>query len=455
MKQRDVPRRSIDEFMIRRVNSAPNIQAQDRFSRQMSELTGSAPTEYAADVATLPMERLLQDGEMFAAAFLNQCGRMRHVSRRSRNSMRLGRGHERAKNVHCKYDSDTKEFTVHAVMDIQAGLPEVLHLLAGDTDPASMRHGFNVFLWRVFGSSLESATNIRSFSGHGNPDSLDPTGLLTMRKIPRARDSAVAIKQTSFVHSSFLRKCRAEWLLLDYVERRTDSSVVRVFKTVDNLVSYPLDHKGKPKERHTRLLFGFYVEELSFHRGGVCRVTFFGSHAGTKAHHPSHRLLQKLGESFHMMDLAVLRRRLGQHVHPVMPSAATAPFFTDHCVHCSRSSPGIVCRLCGQHVCSNCSSIEQVEATLRNIFELRVCGPCLTRIKARNQSTMPSTPAHVPTPKTAKAPPPLPERTVKTKSKEDLLRQFAAVNDSQRGMFRISEATMEGSCRDLDKLIIE
>ncbi|RQM26168.1 hypothetical protein B5M09_002687 [Aphanomyces astaci] len=420
---------------------------------------------FTDDVATMPTAKLLQHGEQFAKYFLSQCGRARHVSRRLRYSTSNGRGEEKAKDVYCKYDAAAKTYSVHAVTEIQAGLKEVLELLAGDIDPTSSRHGFNVFLWRVFGSALDSATNLRCTKERrrkrrvqdwigepeecpvpttdNNDDGSDDEGsdddvFLTMKKIKQSYEGA-AVKQTTFVQSNFfLRKSKAEWLLLDYIQKRSDSSIVRVFKSVDNTTSYPQLHRGKVIPRHTRILFGFHIEELSFHNGGVCRVTFFGSHEATKATHASHRLLQKLGESLHTIDLAVLRRRLGHKAQLSKALPPSAALLGDMCVHCRKFTNGIVCRLCAGHVCAVCSSIEEVEAGLHNVFELRVCGPCVELTKQRHLANMKRQQRQQQTH------PPLYVHPIR-----DTSPLLVVVGLSQRGMFRISEATLEGSYHDM------
>ncbi|KAF0682548.1 Aste57867_25346 [Aphanomyces stellatus] len=430
MVQSTTRRLSITDFVIKRSDTAPLTR--DRNTSGASATTTASPTDspdvgtpltFTDDVATMPTSDLLRHGERFASAFLTQCGRARHVSRRSsRYSTSLGRGQEKAKNVYCKYDNATKVYSVHAVMEIRAGLKEVLHLLAGDVDPSSARHGFNVFLWRVFGPTLAAATNLRSTRPphHRHDDDDDDDACLTMKQIHHSYEGA-AIKQATFLHSNlFFGKSKRDWLLLDYIQKRSDASVVRVFKSVDNATSYVQTHKGKVVPRHTRLCFGFHVEELSFR--DVCRVTFYGTHEATTAHHASHRLLQKLGESLHMIDLAVLRRRLGQRVGAAPSKAVAVDRLGDTCVHCAKFTNGVVCRLCSAQVCADCSSIQHVETAPRNVFELRVCTPCVT--KALQKTKAMAMGQHHPPPVSLVAPTP------------------------QRGMFRISEATLEGSVPD-------
>ncbi|RHY29871.1 hypothetical protein DYB32_004787 [Aphanomyces invadans] len=472
-------RRSIADFLAKNTTGTRNGSSRG-MSNPPSVNTDASPTAppvplspeealiLTDDVATLPTAKLLEHGEQFATAFLSKCGRARHVSRRLRYSASNGRGEEKAKDVYCKYDASTKMYSVHAVTEIQAGLNEVLELLAGDIDPTSSRHGFNVFLWRVFGQTLDSATNLRCTKERrrrrrvqdwlGKPmhdvDNAQPSNgaegddgdeedddiFLTMKKIKQSFEGA-AVKQTTFVQSNFfLRKSKAEWLLLDYIQKRSDSSIVRVFKSVDNTTSYRQLHRGKVIPRHTRILFGFHIEELSFHNGGVCRVTFFGSHEATKATHPSHVLLQKLGESLHTIDLAVLRRRLGHKVQISAPQHPATAVLGDMCIHCRKFSNGVVCRLCAGQVCADCSSIEQVEAGLHNVFELRVCGPCVQLTKKRYQANMRRS---AQTSQRAQYPP------LFVQPIRDTSPLLVVVGLSQRGMFRISEATLEGSYHDM------
>ncbi|KDO23475.1 hypothetical protein SPRG_11398 [Saprolegnia parasitica CBS 223.65] len=360
------------------------------------------------DVRTLSDADLTAHGDLLARRFLRLCGSTKHVH------------HSGPRPVVAKYDKAAHLYTVHAVVEVEhSSVDEVIELLAGDMDPSTAHHGFNVFMARVFGADLVAATDVRRCAPTTPSDDDDASDVLsdhdaamsTLARLERAGlDGCASLKQSVFAHQGLFTKRQSEWLLLDYAKQLSDTSFVRVFKSVDNNVSHPtLERKGHKKtqvmRRHKHLLFGFYVEEKE-----------------------TQMYLERMAASLTGMPSLLFRRRLGRRL---TTRRLKIPELTRSCAGCNalfglRKS---VCRLCNEYYCFECTSVQRAETAVHvPLLELRVCHECVQR--AKDGSDLDFTTDHVDL-----AP-------FINSGCHDPAWLFAI---SDRAMFRISEGTSDGA----------
>ncbi|EQC26720.1 hypothetical protein, variant [Saprolegnia diclina VS20] len=384
------------------------------------------------DVRTLSDADLVAHGDLLARRFLRLCGSTKHMQ------------HSGHRPVVAKYDKAAHLYTVHAVVEVEhSSVNEIIELLAGDMDPSTAHHGFNVFMARVFGADLVATTDVRRCaptepttsdddddSDDVLSDDVHDAATSTLARLARAGvDGCASVKQSVFAHHGLFTKRQSEWLVLDYAKQLSDKSFVRVFKSVDNNVSHPtLERKGHKKTRvmtrHKHLLFGFHVEEVQ----GVCRITFHASHFSLHAQKETQMYLERMAGSLSGMPSLLFRRRLGRRL---TTRRLKIPELTRSCAGCNAllGARKSVCRLCNEYYCFDCTSVQRAETAVHvPLLELRVCHDCVQR--AKDGSDVDFTTDHVDL-----AP-------FINSGCHDPAWLFAI---SDRAMFRISEGTSDGA----------
>ncbi|EQC26737.1 hypothetical protein SDRG_15466 [Saprolegnia diclina VS20] len=289
-----------------------------------------------------------------ALAFAKDCMEMNHRALASTKS---------SPSVH--FDDMSRQYSVHAMLELHASLTDVLEVFAQATPAA------DPFLARVFDGALE----MREVTSYP----------------PTASSSDVEISATSLKRVRFnARVFKKELVCLEHIETLTPTSIVRYFESVDESVG----HDDLP--RHHRLTFGYYFEKVS--RSNRLRLTFYGSHVLSSTKPATNlgadetcRFLNKLGDSISLLTKIVLRRRLALELPqshriqmdapPPLPAIANA----SACMHCKKTfrlfRKANECQLCHGNVCAKCCRHEEIETADGLVTRVHVCHVCFKQVQ--------------------------------------------------------------------------
>ncbi|RHZ21641.1 hypothetical protein DYB26_000051 [Aphanomyces astaci] len=352
----------------------PPLQQQARAPRRTDSVSSTAsvaswPSVFDEDTNGLTDHDLLQRGYDVAAYVMEQCRVLP------------------ANTV----DAQSKILTIVNTFIVPGTMNEVLDVYSRD-----QQLGFQAFLLRVFQDSLTEAMCVRrvtqplrrpssregddcssnnyeyyTASNHSSGSGSSGSNSTTTSTIHDFTGCTTSIKAVKLNEKRLFRTSTHDLHLLDFVQKLSDSTFVRVFKSLDA----PRPHH-KHDSRVTNVLFGFHMDEV--HSGGV-KVTFYGQHVGKKNSF-AYAMLHQLSGSVGLLATAVWRRRLVRLcVARPTPSAATTCHLCSH--NLSRRTQ-TQCRLCDHTVCTHCSQVERAESARCIEVDLRVCNVCLVQCQA-------------------------------------------------------------------------
>ncbi|KAF0714831.1 Aste57867_3663 [Aphanomyces stellatus] len=295
-------------------------------------------------------------------------------------------------NLLCDFNSDTKQYFVHASVELHAPLADVLEVFATsnpDADP---------FFARVFDGAIE-VSNVAQHVG-------DPVEGGDWRDAAPSSSTNKVASTTRIKRMRFLNKpWKKELLCLEHIEALTPTCIVRFYESVDGWVDVEgrartssLDSWTQERDRHQNLTFGFLFEKIS--RANRLRLSFLGYHSTLASSTSSEtcKWLEKVGASLGMLKKVVLRRRLAQDA-PVKSVASTKAVdptasLPRACHQCRKSfhlfRKAHFCQACQVAVCSKCMRREDSEAPNGLVTPMQVCFACAKAMRDQYKSPPPS-----------------------------------------------------------------
>ncbi|RQM20800.1 hypothetical protein B5M09_011895 [Aphanomyces astaci] len=359
---------------------------------------GEWPWGFMQDLPSCEDEDLLERMDEIVAIFRHECAKRANIPRDQRAKSSDATELVLTTNGHLvsKYSQRLQLFTVHSDVHMaDATLAEVVELLQAPDDG---------FLRRIFSDQdMIQLHTLATIGAATSYDTHDADNGMQQLHVP----TSCTLKKVLFREKGIFLTHPKEILFLDHVQPISPTSVLRVFKSIDN-GNYPTTSRDHVVPRHTHIMGGYLVERFngSTLRPGGVRVTYYAEHAVYPKQFASsldtRSRLEKFGLCMSSWAQVVLsHRRQRNHggggapdtrllaVCPPTNADAGGVVVDAACRICDKGfhwfRRACTCSVCGGGICADCSALESVVSPNGLQFKVPVCFMCLVQIKASNQ----------------------------------------------------------------------
>ncbi|KAH9104612.1 hypothetical protein LEN26_014977 [Aphanomyces euteiches] len=298
-----------------------------------------------------------------------------------------------------KVDSKAHVHTFHASTLVPATLTEVLTLFDDANGPSDQLTArtfrslliSNLELRRIVSSFQPFAArqSRHTFARCNSDDAKSTVSSNVSTGSPSHRTIlSFALKKAVFQESRgpFSKSPQRELFYLDIFEQLSPSTICRTIKSVDLLSESPTFTKGElPLERHQHVLMSYHIEAVGPTR---VRMSFAGHYCYQHGMvEETKRMVAKFAEAVEVLPRLVFQTRLAAVLfsESKMNNKQKHTATGNACRLCARTFSAFMkqrlCRLCGQDICSSCSTVEQVPTANDLTIDARICHTCVETLK--------------------------------------------------------------------------
>ncbi|RHY31161.1 hypothetical protein DYB32_003717 [Aphanomyces invadans] len=343
------------------------------------------------DLPSCKDEDILERVDDIVAIFQHECAKRAGVPRDQRAKPSESTEVVLTTNGHLvsKYSQRLQLFTVFSDVSIaDATLADVVELLQEPDDG---------FLRRIF--SDQDMVQLHTLAAIGATGTYEAGIEHDQRHLHVP--PACTLKKVLFREKGIFLTHPKEILLVDHVQPMTPTSILWVFKSIDN-GNYPTTSRDHIVPRHTHIMGGYLMELISptaVRPAGV-RVTYYAEHAVYPKQFASSldtRLrLEKFGHCIVSWPQMLHQHRRRRSTPPDNRLLAVQPpvepgIVDATCRSCAKGfhwfRRACTCSVCGGSICVDCSALENVTSPTGLHFNVPVCFVCLVQIKTNNGQT--------------------------------------------------------------------
>ncbi|OWY96795.1 hypothetical protein PHMEG_00032848, partial [Phytophthora megakarya] len=319
------------------------------------------------------------------------------------------------------------QYSVVAKMNLPCSLREIMSVFS--TDNASEFHrsmeaifgdqyvyGVNVRDVDCASYGASSAMHARAEARRASEPAMRRASEAPSALIPPLRSAKLKLNAVSLMQKQRLVWKQRNMTFLDYLEEKIETkSVTRVMQTMDmedeeiefssvtmsspsaassSQESFNKHHNKQQRvDLHQELkgiLAGYVVQEDSEEK--FTRFFFYathhhrplGRHGQSKMPRSAVQLLRAMVNKVSLLETIVLRRRLGYYPLSRLPTSSDEATMASYCATCyapfSMLRKKYFCRLCGHYTCRKCSDLQDIEKTVGQVEQHRVCVSCVSRV---------------------------------------------------------------------------